>query len=301
MPAPSFLEDGSPHEPPELALDLPQPGPGHGLVLADIGKLPERSLLLFKGWRGFGASLVAARVPDAAIDAPKLVALPGVDIAGSAARIDIFDATGGVVEVPVRPPIDAGRSRDGDDPRPDRQHGGRRRSIGTVFKGFWHGPPLSLMHRVCLQSFIQHGHVFELYTYKDMDAGPGVVVKDANEILNKSEIFWLGTDIAPFSDLFRLKLLLDTGGWWCNVNAICVSDSAPDYTYAWARDNPETDPATVSNGLINCPKGDPIIKELYRRCNALRHVPVRTREHFGSIPMSELLMTRATFGYWRQR
>jgi hypothetical protein len=43
--------------------------------------------------------------------------------------------------------------------------------MGTVFKGFWHGPELSPVHRLCLQTFIRRGHVFELYTYNPIDAG----------------------------------------------------------------------------------------------------------------------------------
>ena len=108
-----------------------------------------------------------------------------------------------------------------------------------------------------------------------LDAGPGVIIRDANKIINREEIFYFANpatnepNIAPFSDLFRFKLLHEIGGWWCDVDTICLSDSIPDWEYAWTRDAPEAFPASVGSAIIAFPKNDPVIQELYNRCHNL--------------------------------
>src|SRR5271165_7383250 len=136
-----------------------------------------------------------------------------------------------------------------------------------VFNGFWHGPELTVIHKTCLQSFVDFGHDYELYCYRRLDAGPAIL-RDAAEVMAESEIFYFSNlggeaNIAAFSDLFRLKLLLQKGGWWCDVDTICLSDAIPVWERAWARECPEIDPAGVSNGVIRFPAGDPILRELY--------------------------------------
>src|SRR5215218_1765586 len=84
----------------------------------------------------------------------------------------------------------------------------------TVFQGFWHGPPLSVLYRTCLRSFTELGHRFHLYTYEPVDVPPGVDLLDANDIIPFEEIFYYrnpitgrSDDLSPFSDLFRFRLL----------------------------------------------------------------------------------------------
>ena len=157
-----------------------------------------------------------------------------------------------------------------------------------VFKGFWHGPPLDRIRRACLQSFLDRGQVYELYTYEPVAVPAGVRIRDAAAIMPKEELFYFGgADVAPFSDVFRAKLLLDTGGWWCDIDTICLSDTVPNYRYAWSRESPLLR-ADVSNGLIAGPKSDPIFRELYARCR--KEAPVIDRRpQLGSEMFTELL------------
>ncbi len=146
----------------------------------------------------------------------------------------------------------------------------------AVFRGFWHGPPLTVVHRACLQSFVNYGHVFELYAYEFIDAGPGITIKDAGLVMARDELFYFSNpiieelEVAPFSDLFRLKVLLQYGGWWCDVDTMCLSKGMPDCRYAWARDNPEFHPKLVSNGVLCFPPGDPIIELAYNRAYQMK-------------------------------
>lgn len=102
----------------------------------------------------------------------------------------------------------------------------------NIIQSFWHGDCISNIERICINSFIKHGYVYHLYTYKDIDNLPdGVVVKDANSIL-KFEDFkpcYLNQEkpgnswkYGNFSDLFRFRLLYLLGGWWHDTDSCCI-------------------------------------------------------------------------------
>jgi hypothetical protein len=99
---------------------------------------------------------------------------------------------------------------------------------GAVVQGLWIGRPLSLIEQLSITSFLTNGHEFHLYCYEDVRGlPPGVEVKDANEILPASGIFSYQRgsgrgSVSAFSNIFRYKLLLERGGWWCDVDTVCV-------------------------------------------------------------------------------
>ena len=95
-----------------------------------------------------------------------------------------------------------------------------------VIQSLWIGNPLSQLEKLCVRSFLHHGHAFHLYVYDDVPGVPdGATVKDANEILPESEIFWRKDDgrIAPFSDWFRYALLAKNGNFWVDMDTICIA------------------------------------------------------------------------------
>ena len=75
-----------------------------------------------------------------------------------------------------------------------------------IIQSLWIGPSLSKLEQVCLKSFIDNDMEFHLYTYEDVDNVPdGVIIKDGNTILDKSEIFrYNNGSVSAFSNLFRL-------------------------------------------------------------------------------------------------
>ena len=97
--------------------------------------------------------------------------------------------------------------------------------MNTPIQGLWIGDALSVMEQLSIVSFLKFGHDYHLYVYDDVAQVPdGAVVKDGNEILPASMIFqyrdW--PSFSGFSNYFRYKLLLDEGGWWADLDTICL-------------------------------------------------------------------------------
>lgn len=81
------------------------------------------------------------------------------------------------------------------------------------------------MERLCIASFLRHGHPFHLYLYQATEGvPPGTVVLDANKILPASRIFIYSgfPSYAGFANFFRYKLLLEKGGWFVDADTICL-------------------------------------------------------------------------------
>lgn len=93
-----------------------------------------------------------------------------------------------------------------------------------TMQGLWIGSCLGPMEQVSIHSFMEHGHGFDLYTYGPMSGVPiGVNVRDAGEIIPRSLYDYSKfSSLAAFSDFFRWKLLLDRGGWWSDLDAVCM-------------------------------------------------------------------------------
>lgn len=52
-----------------------------------------------------------------------------------------------------------------------------------VFKSFWHGRPLNPILLACLNSFVERGHQFELYSYGEVRRPTKVKMKPASVVL----------------------------------------------------------------------------------------------------------------------
>lgn len=94
-----------------------------------------------------------------------------------------------------------------------------------VVQALWIGESLSDFVRVSIHSFIAQGHPYHLYAYKRFpDLPPGCIWKDANEILPEKLLYRRITDgsVASFSDWFRYELLYKKGGYYVDVDVICL-------------------------------------------------------------------------------
>ena len=96
--------------------------------------------------------------------------------------------------------------------------------MSHIIQSLWIGPELTKLEQLCLKSFVDHGHEFHLYTYEEVGNVPdGVIVKDGNEILDKSEIFrYKNGSVSAFSNLFRFTMLYKKGGYWADTDLLCV-------------------------------------------------------------------------------
>lgn len=93
----------------------------------------------------------------------------------------------------------------------------------------WVEGRLSVIEKLCLSSFLYHGYKVHLYSYGDLVGVPdGVIQISGEEIVPKEKVFLAqgvgGTpSYAPFSDFFRYELLLQKGGWWFDMDFVCVN------------------------------------------------------------------------------
>jgi hypothetical protein len=148
------------------------------------------------------------------------------------------------------------------------RHIGRIDDMETV-QSLWIGPELSPFEFLCIQSFLAHGHAFDLYVYGEVANVPaGCNLRDARTILGEDRVFvhHQGDErgsVAGFSDLFRYKLLQDRGGWWVDTDVVCLVDRLPDVAVALARE----DETQVNGAILKFPPGHPAMTYAYARAS----------------------------------
>ena len=94
-----------------------------------------------------------------------------------------------------------------------------------IVQSLWIGNKLSELEILSIKSFISQGHIFHLYIYDDIENIPninGLVIKDGATILDKKDIFTYQNSYLPFSDIFRYKMLYMNGGYWVDLDMICL-------------------------------------------------------------------------------
>ncbi|MDO8389822.1 MAG: hypothetical protein Q7V57_04980 [Actinomycetota bacterium] len=141
------------------------------------------------------------------------------------------------------------------------------------FQTFWYGGPLTSYERFCLQSFLDHGHEVDLYTYDPHLVVPaGVVVCDAAQVVPHDDVFVYQHEgfgkgsVSAFSNVFRYQLLTDRGGWWIDTDVVCltseIDDNAGQY---FAREDDEK----VAPGTMCLTAGSPVAARCLERVVAL--------------------------------
>lgn len=145
----------------------------------------------------------------------------------------------------------------------------------TIVQSLWIGDSLSSIEIYSIKSFLRLGMQFHLYTYGDVEGIPeGTLVLDANEIMDKSDIFTLkDASLLPFSDIWRYKLLYDKGGYWVDLDFIAtkVFDFEEPYVFASERTIQKGAYASKAKSvyqicILKAPIGSPFFKELYHKC-----------------------------------
>ena len=129
-----------------------------------------------------------------------------------------------------------------------------------TFTAFWHGAALSPMHWACLASFVERGHRMRLYTYRDLEVPPGVILEDARQVMSDKELFEFEKSFSAFSNIFRYKVLLEQGGWWVDTDIYCLAEDIPDPPYAWARQDEDS----INGAVLRFPAGDPTLEKILK-------------------------------------
>lgn len=79
-----------------------------------------------------------------------------------------------------------------------------------------------VMEELSICSYLKNGHEFHLYTYDtNLKVSQGVFIHDANEIVEIKKGL-LDSVNANFLDYFRCLLLYKNGGWWVNLDTVCL-------------------------------------------------------------------------------
>jgi hypothetical protein len=119
------------------------------------------------------------------------------------------------------------------------------------------------MERLCIKSYLDNGHEFHLYTYESLTGLPvGVKVKDANEIIPREQMEKFSNP-QQFSDHFRYSLLFKLGGWWMDMDTVCLRPFtfSQEYVFALA----PTSGTYLYNGFLKVPAESPIMQYCMQR------------------------------------
>ncbi len=142
-------------------------------------------------------------------------------------------------------------------------------------QSLWVGNKLTDIEKYSIKSFIKQGHKFILYTYDDIEGIPkGTIVKDANKIIKKKDLFSFKTSYLPFSDLFRYRMLYLKGGYWVDLDMICIKPLKFKEPYVFSSERTiQKGPyrnriqQEISNiGILKAPRYSKFYKELYEEC-----------------------------------
>jgi mannosyltransferase OCH1-like enzyme len=143
--------------------------------------------------------------------------------------------------------------------------------MNRTIQGLWIGDALSTMERLSIASFLAHGHEFELYTYGPLRGVPeGTRLRDAAEILAADRVFRYRAvpSVAGFANDFRYKLLLERGGWWVDLDSVCLGPFDFDEEFVFAAEAGRSGEQVPTNGFLKAPAGSAVMRELWQRCQA---------------------------------
>jgi len=149
--------------------------------------------------------------------------------------------------------------------------------MSDIIQSLWIGKKLSPLETLSINSFLKNGHNYHLYTYNDVLKIPkGVEVHNGNDIIPEEKIFSFTNSLhknsfAPFSDLFRYKLLFEKGGIWSDTDAVALRPCRFDSDYVFSSEYSEDGNAGVNIGFIKTPQGAPIMKACFERAIKLHH------------------------------
>ena len=139
-----------------------------------------------------------------------------------------------------------------------------------IIQGLWIGSELSIMEQLSISSFLRNGHEYHLYIYDEpRNIPPKTIIKDGNEILPAERIFKYRDypSYAGFANFFRYKLLLERGGWWADMDLVCVRpfDFTEEYVFSSEISRGEE---VINCGAIKAPVGSALMAYAWGVCQA---------------------------------
>ena len=141
-------------------------------------------------------------------------------------------------------------------------------SGGGEFASFWHGP-LNPFAYACLASFPQAGASLRVYSYdRRLELPPGVRRDDARMICPDESLVdrFIANgkpSIATFADMFRYRMIRETGHCWVDTDLVCLM--RPPFAgdeYMYCRQADAAGSTLVNNAVLRLPASHPALAEL---------------------------------------
>ena len=140
-------------------------------------------------------------------------------------------------------------------------------NIMPIVNGLWIQGQLSALELLTIQSFLDNGFSFQLWTYEAeiINAPTNTIIRNANEILSFEQVFQYNSinihghgkgSFAGFSDIFRYKLLYEHGGIWTDMDITCLQPFKIEEEYFFRYHHKS---GAVGN-FMKCPKGSELMK-----------------------------------------
>jgi hypothetical protein len=132
------------------------------------------------------------------------------------------------------------------------------------FGSLWIGNPLSKIEQTALSSLVYHGHSITLFVYNmDLEVPKGVIKSNANILIPEYEIFKVQNSYGPFADIFRYKMIKQTGLIWTDTDSICLKSNwnFGEYIFGYEEEG------RLSNSILGMPQDSELIDFLINNAN----------------------------------
>lgn len=129
-----------------------------------------------------------------------------------------------------------------------------------VVQSLWIGDKIDTHGQLTMKSFMAAGHPFHLYAFKEPANVPeGVKLLPASHIIDEAYVKKFRF-VAQLADWFRYNMLLAKGGWWVDLDTVCLKPfDFPEPIVLSRADEPTL---IVPNSPMKAPAGSDFLKWL---------------------------------------
>ena len=143
--------------------------------------------------------------------------------------------------------------------------------MSNIVQCLWIGRSLSPLEQLSIRSFLANGHEVHLYLYEQVEGVPyGTRVRNAERVLPRSAQFLYREypSYAGFSNFFRYRLLLEKGGWWVDLDTICLRPFEFASDYVFSSEDILGGGSKPNVGATKVPARCELMADLWRQCEA---------------------------------
>lgn len=157
-----------------------------------------------------------------------------------------------------------------------------------IIQSVWFGPKLTPIQILCLKSYMDNGHEFHLYVSEPVEnIPPGVIVYDLASLFPDKPLEKIRQSFCcytHFSDYARAVLILKKGGWYVDLDTVCLKhlDFPEPYVFisesimhgsAKPGDQPTRASEEVQEYLSGCtfkaPPNDPFLQYIVKKIESM--------------------------------